>query len=207
MTEHLTDTTVMKPSAGPLLIPVLADLAEVVGAVRPDQLNAPTPCAEYDVGALRTHVLGWLSFFAAAVEDPTGEAPRPDPEKATVPDDAAAAADQVREDAARIAAAVRSGVAGKPVAIIGMTLPGEQALSMMLMEYLAHGSDLATAIGRPWAPAPEAAELGLAAARGMLSDEYRGPGKSFGHAVAVPDDAPALDRLLGFSGRNPYWTA
>jgi uncharacterized protein (TIGR03086 family) len=203
----MTDTTVTKPSAGPLLIPVLADLAEVVAAVEPGQLSAPTPCAEYDVAALRTHVLGWLSFFAAAVEDPAGEAPRPDPEKATAPDDASDAADRVRRDAARIAAAVRSGIAGKPVTIIGMTLPGEQALGMMLMEYLAHGSDLAAAIGHRWEPAPEAAELGLAAARGMLSDDFRGPGKSFGPAVPVPDDAPALEQLLAFSGRNPDWSA
>lgn len=36
----------------------------------------------------------------------------------------------------------------------------------------------------------------------MLTDEYRGEGKDFGPAVPVPEDAPALDRLLGFSGRD-----
>lgn len=201
----MTDAT--PSSAGHLLTPVLADLAEVVAATGPEQLSAPTPCPGYDVAALRQHVLGWLTFFAAVVQDPEGQAARPDPETVTVPDDAGAAADRVRDDAARIAAAVRAGVAGQPVSMIGMTLPGEQALSMMLMEYLAHGSDLAKAIGRPWAPADEAAEYGLTAAHGMLLDEYRGPDKSFGPIVPVPDDAPALDRLLGFAGRDPYWAA
>lgn len=201
----MTDAT--QPSAGPLLVPVLTDLADVVADVGPEQLSAPTPCPEFDAAALRQHVLGWLAHFTAAMEEPAGTTARPDPETLAVPDDADAAADQVRADAARLAAAVRSGVAGSPVSVMGMTLPGEQALSMMLMEYLAHGSDLAKAIGRPWSPAPEAAEYSLAAARTMLLDEYRGPDKSFGPAVPVPDDAPALDRLLGFCGRDPYWAA
>ncbi len=41
---------------------VLARLAEVVD-VDDDQLRLPTPCAGFDVGELRTHVLGWLSFL------------------------------------------------------------------------------------------------------------------------------------------------
>jgi uncharacterized protein (TIGR03086 family) len=192
-------------SAGPLLAPVLADLAEVVGAVRPAQLDFPTPCAEYDVAALRGHVLSWLAFFAVVVEDPAGETERPDPSTIPVPDDAAAGAALVREVAARIAGAVASGVAERPVKIQRMSLPGEQALRMMLWEYLTHGSDLARAIGHPWEPAPTAAEVALTGARGMMSDEYRGVGKDFGEAVPVPDDAPALERLLGFSGRDPHW--
>lgn len=197
--------TDVQTSAGPLLAPVLADLAGVVGAIGPEQLSLPTPCAEYDVAQLRLHVLRWLTFFAAAVEDPAGTGERPDPETLPVPDDAPAAAALVRDDAARIAAAVASGVADAPVKVIQMSLPGEQALRMMLWEYLTHGNDLATAIGHPWAPPPAAATIALEAAHGMLSDEYRGPGKDFGAPVPVPDDAPPLDRLLGFSGRDPHW--
>jgi hypothetical protein len=28
----------------------------------------------------------------------------------------------------------------------------------------------------------------------------------FGERVPVPDDAPALDRFIGFMGRDPGWT-
>ncbi len=42
---------------------------------------------------------------------------------------------------------------------------------------------------------------------GVLRPEYRGPDKAFGVEVPVPDDAPAYDRLAGWFGRDPGWTA
>jgi hypothetical protein len=39
----------------------------------------------------------------------------------------------------------------------------------------------------------------------MLSDDYQGEGKTFGPRVPVPTDSPALERLLGLSGRDPQW--
>jgi hypothetical protein len=30
-------------------------------------------------------------------------------------------------------------------------------------------------------------------------------GGLFGPPVAVPDDAPAIDRLIGATGRDPHW--
>ena len=64
-----------------LLVAVLADLAPVVGDITGEQLHDPTPCTELDVGQLRTHVLGWLTTFAAGFADPgrpgTAGPPRP----------------------------------------------------------------------------------------------------------------------------------
>jgi uncharacterized protein (TIGR03086 family) len=80
-------------------------------------------------------------------------------------------------------------------------------LGMMLMEYVGHGWDLAVALGRP-APFTEAeAEAALATGRRILSPDYRGPDKSFGEEVPVPEGAPAVERLIGFLGRDPYWSA
>ena len=41
----------------------------------------------------------------------------------------------------------------------------------------------------------------------MLTGDYQGPGKAFAPRVSVPETAPAFDRLLGLSGRDPAWPA
>lgn len=194
-------------SAGRLIGPVLADLATVVEGIGPDQLAGPTPCTEFDVATLRTHVLGWVTFFGAALNDPDGASTRPDPTDFTAPDDPAEAAKIVRAAAVAIAKAVDGGVAARPVQLRQATMPGDSILRMALWEYVAHGSDLAKATSQPWNPPAKAIEDALEFGPNMLTDEYRGPDKDFGLQVPVPDDAPALDRLLGFSGRDPSWKA
>lgn len=188
-----------------LLAEVLDDLAGLMARLTPDTWAASTPCTEYDVAALRAHALGWLTFFAAALTDPDGSAPRPDPQ-APAPDTPREAEQAVRRAADAVAAAVADGVADRPVLVVKATLPGRAVLGMMLGEYVTHGWDLARAAGLPWDPPGEAAELGREILTGMLTDEYRGEGKDFGPQVPVPDDAPALDRYLGFAGRDPAWT-
>ena len=191
--------------AGQLIDPVLKDLAEIVAKVRPDQFGGPTPCHDFDVAALRTHVLGWVTFFGAAFNDPEGTGARPDPKGLTAPEDPQAAADMVRAAAARIATAVEAGVAERSVLMVQASMPGDSVLRMALWEYLTHGDDLARATGQSWEPPVAAVENVLQFAPSMLTDEYRGEGKDFAAIVEVPDDAPALDRLLGFSGRDPRW--
>lgn len=75
----------------------------------------------------------------------------------------------------------------------------------LIMEFLTHGWDLATAIGRPVSYSDEAAELALNTGRLMLKPEYRGRDKAFGEEVQVPDSAGAVERLVAFMGRDPAW--
>lgn len=84
-------------------------------------------------------------------------------------------------------------------------MPGDMALGMILWEYQVHGWDLARATGQQWSPPVEAAEESLAFAPAMLTEDYQGEGKSFAARVEVPDAAPALDHLIGLSGRDPTW--
>ena len=79
-------------------------------------------------------------------------------------------------------------------------------VGMLTAEVVAHGWDLARATGRPWQPPAALCDQARSAMTGMLLPEYRGPDKPFGTEVTVADDAPPLERLLAFSGRNPAWT-
>jgi uncharacterized protein (TIGR03086 family) len=187
-----------------LLVAVLADLAPMVGRITAEQLHEPTPCTELDVGQLRTHVLGWLTTFAAGFADPGGQAPLDHLDGYAVPADPAA---EVRSASATMAAALRDGAAGRPMRLGDSAMPGGMALSMILWEYQVHGWDLARATGQPWSPPAEAAQESLEFAPGMLTADYQGDGKAFAPRVPVPASAPPLDRLLGLSGRDPAWPA
>lgn len=172
---------------------VLANIAD-------DQVDAPTPCADYDVRALRNHVVGWLQMFEAWANGRRWEGDA----DAYVAEDPASEFRALADSA--LAGWERLGV-DREIDGMNATLPGDFVLSMMITEYTVHGWDLATATGQVDrirdAFSDDELERILDRGRRMLSPEYRGPGKMFGDEVAVGDDASALDRLVAFFGRHP----
>lgn len=172
-----------------LLAEVLHRTGSVVEGVAPGQLHDPTPCAEYDVGQLVDHVVGWARGFAARL---AGEEPEGDPNDYRAGNEPAR---ELRDAAGTIVAAYRAGGPAAEQLPIGILVP----------EFLTHGWDLARATGQQFDVDPAAAELGLATVRSMLKPEYRGPGMSFGPEVEVDASAPAIDRLVAFVGRDPGW--
>jgi len=182
---------------------VLADLAPVVDAITDDQLHDPTPCTDYDVGQLQDHVLsGCTPCLPHQTSRPvrTGTTGN----RRGVPRERHPAA-EVQAAAELLVPAVRGGAAARPLKLGDAAMPGEMALGMILWEYQVHGWDLARATGQPWHPPAAAAEQSVIFAPTMLTDDYQGEGKMFAEPVAVPQDAPPLDRLLGLSGRRPDW--
>ncbi len=173
---------------------VLAKDKALIAAVRPDQLTAPTPCPAYDVRDLLNHIVGCLQIFDASAN---GHSFSGDP-AAYVSDDPVA---EFRASSASLVTGWRSGGVDRTVQLTGGDLPAQMVVSMTLMEYLAHGCDLAAATGQtvPFSDAELA--LGLARAEVTLPDEYRGEGKPFGKIIDVPESAPVLDRFRGFMGR------
>ncbi|WP_106848463.1 TIGR03086 family metal-binding protein [Blastococcus sp. Marseille-P5729] len=186
------------------LIPVLDDLAAVADGVREDQRSAPTPCAEFDVAALTGHITGWLESFAAGFASTDGQCPSSDVSDVRVATDEAGP--RIRSAAKTLADAVRGGAATRPLSIGDSGMPGDMALSMILGEYLVHGWDLATATGQRWTPDEGAAESAREFLTTMVTPDSRGEGGWFGPEVDVPQDAGALDRLVGFAGRDPGWS-
>lgn len=218
MTDQQTDDIPFFPAPAPaalsdpaavrsMLLPVLDGLAEVVAAGTDADPGRPTPCTGYDVAGLQQHVLGWLDLFGRCFTDGGRRGDRPDPAAFEVPADAAAAADVVRAARARFADALDAGVLDGEVVMSASRMTGPGATGMVLGEYVVHGWDLSAALGRPWTPPAAAVATAHEFFAGVVVPEYRGPdGGFFLDEVPVPDDAPALDRLLGFAGRDPGWT-
>lgn len=179
-----------------LLSGILDKTGDVVAATRPDQLDRPTPCPDFDVRALLAHIVGWAQAFAAAAN---GTAFEGDPSAFDVGDNDPAA--EFRASARSLVDGWSSHGTDRTVRLGGGEMPASMVLNMTFMEYLTHGWDLATATGQQVPYTDEEAEETLRRARETLQPQYRGA--SIGAEVAVRDDAPALDRLVGFMGRRP----
>ena len=182
--------------------PATSTLAMVVRNVRDDQLQDPTPCADMSVAALLDHIDGLSVAFTAAArkERPPGDGtPSADGSRLTEGwrDRIAAQLDDLGE-------AWRDPAAFEGVAMAGpVEMPADQVALVAIDEVTVHGWDLARATGQEYRPDPAAVEACL----GWVS-AFDGPtdGSLFGPPVDVPADAPALDRLLGGTGRDPAWT-
>ena len=175
---------------------VLTKDAALVGNVAPDALAGPTPCPDYDVRALLDHIVGWVRYFAATAN---GREPDGDPSAFTTDEHAA----EFRAAAEDLVRGWREHGTDRTVRFATAEMPGDKVLAMTLMEYVTHGCDLAIATGQEVPFSDEELERTLEHAKANLPDEFRGEGKMFAHAVPVPDDAPAVARLLGFMGRQP----
>lgn len=204
-TDHLKDPR-------PILDSAIATVGAVIAGVRSGQLTNPTPCTDMDVRALLAHLIGVLNRVAALGN---GENPLAVTD-ASVADDRWP--DAWRESGRRAADAWSDdAVLEQPMALPWIAGSGAQVLASYFSELTVHTWDLATATGQQpdWDDAVVAAALD--AARQMLPAENRlglyeeisaARGFAevtvpFAEVVPVPDDAPAIDRLVAWNGRDP----
>src|SRR5579859_3675367 len=165
----------------------MAQTEAIVVAVRPDQLTLPTPCAEYDVRALLSHIVGGLAVVPRA--DGVPDDGWPDAYHAARARVTAAWADDARLDAL--------------VEVPWGKVPGRIALGGYVQEILTHGWDLARAAGQPTELDPGLASWVLAVARQILPPEPRGGEIPFDPPVPVPPDAGPYAQLAAWLGRQP----
>jgi uncharacterized protein (TIGR03086 family) len=185
----------------PLYTRATEQIAALVATVRPEQLAGPTPCAEFDVRTLLSHIAGSTRRIAVVGAGGDGMAVRPFLDG--VEDDRwSAAYDEVRTevqkswaDDARLDALVT---------VPWGEAPGRIALSGYVMEAVTHTWDLSESLGRPLALDPELAEFALGIARRVLPDERRDDEElPFDSAVPAPEGADAYGRLAAYLGRRP----
>ncbi|HEX5740090.1 MAG TPA: TIGR03086 family metal-binding protein [Pilimelia sp.] len=175
-----------------------APTVAVVRGIDDRQLDRPTPCGAYTVRDLVNHL--WqvvVNFVPLAAKQPADWTTTPD---------------RVHGDwRAAFAASIPPLVEawGEPSAregvSPGMGMPQPVVGGLAVLDLAVHGWDLARATGQAYAPDPAVAAA-VAELVARLGSRPREMGV-FGEEVPVPADAPAWDRLLGRTGRDPAWTA
>ena len=177
--------------------------ARTVGNVQASQFGRPTPCADWDVRTLLNHLIVWTSYsLEARAHGGSVDQDLIDRDFAAEPGFAAGYRAQLdRALAAWSDPAVWQG----SLDVMGTATPAADVAALNLAEMVLHGWDLAAATGQHYTVSDRAAVAALDAitANAEMFRQYEG----FAAPVEVPPSAPALDRALALSGRDPGWKA
>jgi uncharacterized protein (TIGR03086 family) len=190
--------------------PVIADcdrafaaVQRLVELVRPDQWSAPTPCTDWNVRQLLNHMANGNVVYAGVADRTRPSGPVTQEERAMdrLGDDPAAG---FRETGNLMHAAFLTPgfLDGKVDAPLMGEQQGTTIVHMRINELLVHGWDLAHAIGQPADLPEDLAEGALILWQNRLAGRSRDV-MPFDAPVAVAEDAPAIDRLAAFLGRQP----
>jgi len=166
-------------------------LGAVVGRITPDQLDRPTPCAEFTVRGVLEHMIGGATMFAAAYRGKT-------PAEPDLGDVLADFGPTLEDLGAAISA---PGALDKTVAAPFGEVPGETFARFVVLDGLVHGWDMATATGQAYDPSDELVTAVSAFANQAL-DPLR-DGTTFADAVEPAADASPIERLVAYTGRRP----
>ncbi len=180
---------------------VAAEAARVVSGVPEGELDAPTPCHDWNLRTLLNHLILWTAY--SAERRAHGESVAED-----LMDKDFTADPGFRDDYARqIGRAVEAWADPKAwageIGVMGDATPAADVGAMLVMEMALHGWDVARATGQDYVLDDATAEAvrAIVEAQAGLFRKYQG----FANEVGVPDNASALDRALSLSGRDPNW--
>ncbi|RKN48325.1 TIGR03086 family metal-binding protein [Micromonospora endolithica] len=171
--------------------------AAVVRGIADDQLDLPTPCADFAVRDLMNHLYEVVvNFQALATKRPVEWAAKPD----HLTD---GWRDRFEVEARKLVDAWSDPAALDGVSP-GMGMPQPVVGAMALLDLTVHGWDLAAATGQPYEAAPEVLDH-LHELVEQLGPQARKMGV-FGEPVSASPDLPDVDRLLARTGRDPVWS-
>jgi uncharacterized protein (TIGR03086 family) len=169
----------------------------ILAKVQADQLDAPTPCASWDVRALINHFVGVARWAAATIS--TGD---------DVADEDYVAGDflTIYDESIRgsLAAFESVGALEKTVTLPFGEFSGVALMGLAARDQFTHGWDLARAIGHHTDLDPELADELLIQAQTEVPEAFRGPEgvAGFGPILDAPARACPADRLAAFLGRS-----
>ena len=165
-------------------------LAAVVGGIRADQLDNPTPCAKFTVRGVLEHMIGGATMFAAGFRGA-------EPADADTSDPLASFGPTLTS----LAEAMHSpGALERTIQAPFGQAPGTTLARFVVLDGLVHGWDLATGTGQQFAP-PDS----LVADVDTFARETIEPlrdGDTFATAAEPPPTATPIQRLAAFTGRQ-----
>jgi len=198
----MTTSIALPTDPRPAFATAVGTAVAAMGAVRPEQLSGPTPCTEFDVATLLGHLLSVLRRVAAVGR---GESPFSVPQVSTdVPDDGWGAAARAAADDV-LAVWTDDALLDRELTLPYGTHRGAVALATYTGELSTHTWDLAAATGQSPAWDDAAVAVGLAGTHHVLPADGRGERIPFAPVVPVPGDAPLIEQLVGWQGRDPGW--
>src|SRR4051794_20711863 len=153
-----------------------------------EDLDARTPCEDWDVRTLLNHMLDTQHYFVGAARGEEVSPPGPRPPD-LLGDDPAGDFREAREEMLSV-----FGEDG----VIEKTFP---ALGIAFSDQLLHGWDVARATGQDASMPPELAGAAYEIIHGSFTEEQRVG--VFAPEIPVPDDASDQDKLLAYAGRSP----
>jgi uncharacterized protein (TIGR03086 family) len=167
----------------------LAALQHVLRGIGEDDLDKPTPCSDFTVGRLEEHLMGSLislTGLAGGTLVPTA-----------VGDLESRIADAAQQAVETWTGRGLEGTVGSG----SQEMPATTAASILSVEFLVHAWDFASATGQKAAVSGEVATYVLDLARQIINPDLRASA-GFAPAVQISANAPALDRLVAFTGRT-----
>jgi len=170
-----------------------AGWATVVGGVEPGRWEVPTPCSEWDAGALVEHVIGFHEFLLLRPVGRRADRPRRGPAPRWRATDVAI--QQVLADPALLDAPIDY--------FDGGTRRPRELLGALTTDVLVHTWDLARATGTPDRLDPELCDWAWHDAR--RTDPVRQASALYAAPVPVPGGSDPQTHLLGLLGRDPSW--
>lgn len=177
-----------------------ATCGTVLGAVTPEQMRDATPCTELDVRALLRHTLHDLMFVTAIGR---GDDPFSESIPAEVADGGWADA-WAAQTAAFGAAWADDAALDRIVKLPWSELSGAETIVSMMSMIVVHTWDIAHATGQR----PDWDEEVVEAAFESLHQGLPAEGRDndftpFDDVVRISGDAPTIDRLVAWAGRQP----
>ena len=177
---------------------------ELASRARPADMAGPTPCADWTLHGLISHMAAQHCGFAAAA---AGDGNPARWRLRRLGDDPVADYGAAAETV--LAAFSAPGVLDRqfplPELAAGSLFDAGQAISFHFVDYVVHSWDVAMTLGLEARFTPGLLDMALRVAHAVPDGDHRlAPGSAFAPVVAWPG-GPVLDRIVAVLGRSPDW--